>query len=210
MSKITHAKNAHPEWGYLAPAPSLMRATRIALIATAVGATVGCVVVLSLVDRSAGQTSVADRTLVQPMQTAAAPASAPENAQRIQAAGRNESYRKVQVPTANCKVIQQRPASWEQQKKIKHERDSAGGGRYSAIPNEVPPETTACTIGRRNRFAKQDGQEAPRCSALPPARRVAWVCAERALGVNLTLINVGVDLIRMVDAIRPGATVAVR
>ena len=101
---MTYPKNAHPEWGYLAPAPSLMRATRIALIATAVGATVGCVVVLSLVDRSAGQTSVADRTLVQPMQTAAAPASAPENAQRIQAAGRNE-LRKVQVPTANCKVI---------------------------------------------------------------------------------------------------------
>ena len=47
---MTYAKNAHPEWGYLAPAPSLMRATRIALIATAVGATVGCVVVLSLVD----------------------------------------------------------------------------------------------------------------------------------------------------------------
>jgi hypothetical protein len=138
---MTHAKNAHPEWGYLAPAPSLMRATRIALIATAVGATVGCVVVLSLVDRSAGQTSVADRTLVQPMQTAAAPASAPENAQR-QAAGRNES---TKGSGANSQL--QGDSATASQLGAAARKSSTNatvpGAAGIASPNEVPPETTA-------------------------------------------------------------------
>lgn len=45
------AGNFHPEWGYLAPAPSFMRSVRIALVATAIGATAGAVVVVSLMDR---------------------------------------------------------------------------------------------------------------------------------------------------------------
>jgi hypothetical protein len=47
------AGNFSPEWGYLAPAPSFMRTARIVLVATAVGATAGAGVVLSLVDRPA-------------------------------------------------------------------------------------------------------------------------------------------------------------
>lgn len=42
------AGNFHPEWGYLAPAPSFMRTARIVLVATAVGATAGAGVVVSL------------------------------------------------------------------------------------------------------------------------------------------------------------------
>ena len=38
----------HPEWGCLAPAPSLLRTMRIVLVATAVGATAGGGAVLSL------------------------------------------------------------------------------------------------------------------------------------------------------------------
>lgn len=45
------AGNFHPEWGYLAPAPSFMRTARVALVATAIGATAGAVVVVSLVVR---------------------------------------------------------------------------------------------------------------------------------------------------------------
>jgi hypothetical protein len=48
------AGNFSPEWGYLAPAPSFMRTARVVLVATAIGATAGAVVVLSLVDRPAG------------------------------------------------------------------------------------------------------------------------------------------------------------
>jgi hypothetical protein len=46
--------NFSPEWGYLAPAPSILRTVRVVLVATAVGATAGAGVVLSLVDHSAG------------------------------------------------------------------------------------------------------------------------------------------------------------
>jgi hypothetical protein len=55
----------HPEWGCLAPAPSLIRTMRTAFVATAVGAAAGGGLVLSLAAHPAGgQTSVAERTLV--------------------------------------------------------------------------------------------------------------------------------------------------
>jgi hypothetical protein len=45
------AGNFNSEWGYLAPAPSFMRTARVVLVATAIGATAGAAVVLSLIDR---------------------------------------------------------------------------------------------------------------------------------------------------------------
>jgi hypothetical protein len=55
----------HPEWGCLAPAPSVTRTVRSVLVATAVGATAGAGVVFAFVDHSVGeQASVAERTLV--------------------------------------------------------------------------------------------------------------------------------------------------
>jgi hypothetical protein len=44
--------NFHPEWGALAPAPSFMRTARIVAVATAIGATAGAGVVLSLAGSS--------------------------------------------------------------------------------------------------------------------------------------------------------------
>ena len=64
---MPQAMNFHPEWGCLAPAPSFLRTMRTVLVATAVGATAGGGVVLSLVGYSAGQMSVAERTLVRPI-----------------------------------------------------------------------------------------------------------------------------------------------
>ena len=46
--EMRHVMNFHPEWGCLAPAPSLMRTMRTVLVATAVGAVAGGGVVLSL------------------------------------------------------------------------------------------------------------------------------------------------------------------
>jgi hypothetical protein len=75
------AGNFHPEWGYLAPAPNVMRTARIVVVATAIGATAGAAVVLSLAERSApgavadaGKTLVVVHSLVQPAE-AAAPAA---------------------------------------------------------------------------------------------------------------------------------------
>jgi hypothetical protein len=71
------AGNFSPEWGYLAPAPSFMRTARVVLVATAVGATAGAAVVLSLVDRpvAGGEaTAVAAHAIVTSVQAATVPA----------------------------------------------------------------------------------------------------------------------------------------
>jgi pyruvate dehydrogenase E2 component (dihydrolipoamide acetyltransferase) len=77
------AGNFHPEWGYLAPAPNFMRTARIVIVATAIGATAGAAVVLSLAERSApgavadaGKTLVVVHSLVQPAEAAAPVAAA--------------------------------------------------------------------------------------------------------------------------------------
>jgi hypothetical protein len=82
------AGNFNSEWGYLAPAPSFMRTVRVVLVATAIGATAGAAVVISLIDRPAGEgtASLAPRAIVTSAQAAplmavpavaAAPVAAP-------------------------------------------------------------------------------------------------------------------------------------
>jgi hypothetical protein len=76
------AGNFHPEWGYLAPAPSFVRTLRIALVATAIGATAGAAVVVSLMAHPASRTadsSIATHALVTavPAVNSAAAAVAP-------------------------------------------------------------------------------------------------------------------------------------
>ena len=78
------ARSFHPEWGYLAPAASLIHTVRIVLVATAVGAAAGASVVFSLVDRPATETDeipVAARTLARPVRAASAPVSMPQATQ---------------------------------------------------------------------------------------------------------------------------------
>jgi hypothetical protein len=70
---MRHVGNFNPEWGYLAPAPGLLRTARVFLVAAAIGATTSAAVVFSLMDRPAADTTVAARTLV----LSAGPSSAP-------------------------------------------------------------------------------------------------------------------------------------
>lgn len=60
------AGNCHPQWGYLAPAPSFLRGARIVVVAAAVGATAGAAVVVSLLERPGAdaETSIAAHALV--------------------------------------------------------------------------------------------------------------------------------------------------
>ena len=88
---MRYAMNFHPEWGCLAPAPSFLRTMRTVLVATAVGATAGGGVVLSLVGHSAGQTSVAERTLVRPIPAVSTSVSAPQTQLNPQPLNRRES-----------------------------------------------------------------------------------------------------------------------
>lgn len=72
------AGNFHPDWGYLAPAPGFLRTARIALVATAIGATAGAVVVVSLVARPGANdddTSIAAHALVTSAPIVTAPAA---------------------------------------------------------------------------------------------------------------------------------------
>jgi hypothetical protein len=78
---MPQAMNFHPEWGCLAPAPSFLRTMRAVLAATAVGLIAGGGVVFSLAGQSAGQTSVAERTLVRPIPPVSTSVSAPQAAQ---------------------------------------------------------------------------------------------------------------------------------
>ncbi len=73
------AGNFSPEWGYLAPAPSLARTARVVLVATAIGATAGAGVVLSLVERpaEAQKTPIAARAIVTSVRETAVPSVAP-------------------------------------------------------------------------------------------------------------------------------------
>jgi hypothetical protein len=71
--------NFSPEWGYLAPAPSFARTARVVLVATAIGATAGAGVVLSLINRPAEpeKTPIAARAIVTSVRAAAVPSAAP-------------------------------------------------------------------------------------------------------------------------------------
>jgi hypothetical protein len=81
------ADNFNPEWGYLAPRPSFLRSARIALVATAIGATSGGAVVYALLELpSPEQTSVAARTLVHSPESALAGAMAVTAPAPVQAA----------------------------------------------------------------------------------------------------------------------------
>jgi hypothetical protein len=78
---MRHAGNFNPEWGYIAPAPNFLRVARVFVGAAAIGATASAAVVFSLMDRPATETSVAARTLVQPVEPALPTRSAPLMAQ---------------------------------------------------------------------------------------------------------------------------------
>ena len=70
---MRNTANFHPEWGYLAPAPSFMRTVRAVLVATAVGVTVGAGAVFSWTGHQAPEVSVGQRTLVRPVEAESAP-----------------------------------------------------------------------------------------------------------------------------------------
>jgi hypothetical protein len=76
--------NFHPEWGYLAPAPSFIRTMRIVLIATAVGAAIGAGAVFSRIGHP-GESSVAARTLVRPIEAVSPGANTPAQATQANA-----------------------------------------------------------------------------------------------------------------------------
>ena len=46
-SLVPYARNVNPEWGYVAPAPSVMRTARLIAVTAIIGATAGAATVFS-------------------------------------------------------------------------------------------------------------------------------------------------------------------
>src|ERR1700728_2691396 len=92
------AGNFNPEWGYLAPAPSFMRTVRLITVATAIGGAAGAGVVLSVADRPL-ETSGAARTLVRPVDSAAAASLVTVPPQAAVAQARPQAQRDMQSET---------------------------------------------------------------------------------------------------------------
>jgi hypothetical protein len=101
------AGNFNPEWGYLAPAPSFARTARVVLVATAIGATAGAGVVLSLVDRPSEpeKTPVAARAIVPSVRAAAVPSVAPAAPAAMTAPVAMTAPAKLASPPASAAVV---------------------------------------------------------------------------------------------------------
>ena len=106
------AGNFNSEWGYLAPAPSFMRTARVVLVATAIGATAGAAVVVSLIDRPAVErdktASIAAHAIVTSVQ--AAPASATPSPGSAAVAPAAPVSVTTAVPATAAPVAQAQPA----------------------------------------------------------------------------------------------------
>jgi len=160
------AGNFSPEWGYLAPAPSFMRTARIVLVATAVGATAGAGVVLSLSDRPAAEganTSLAAHAIVTSEQAATAPtapvASAPVTAS-------------TQVPLSVVPPLQAKaPAQTPAQAKIPVPAKPTIGGRSTAItaPQIPAGNSPAASAGASDANTVSAPQASPGIAALSEA-----------------------------------------
>lgn len=146
------AGNFNPEWGYLAPAPGFIRTVRIAAVATAVGATAGAAVVLSLVDRPAAEQSVAARTLARPADFAPAripaqavqlqvPTAAPAQA-KADAAGQGQS---ALLSPANAAAITPSVSEIGASSTIQRPASMAAFTEAPAATDAVPPQAVAPT-----------------------------------------------------------------
>jgi hypothetical protein len=111
---MRYAGNFHPEWGYLAPAPSFVRTARVILVAAAIGATAGAGVVFSLVGRADTETSVAARTLARPTEAVSAQLNAAQAAPAGSASGEQDHAPRLlaaDAPRAGAADSESKPSS---------------------------------------------------------------------------------------------------
>jgi hypothetical protein len=194
------AGNFHPEWGHLAPAPSFMRTARIVAVATAIGATAGAAVVLSLAGTSAfppqaeaGTSPVVVHSLVQP--AAAAPSVAllsatPDAAPPPTPSAAMQTYAKPSVqPSA---TLMPAPAAQISAPSVSESRSASTSAAPASVAAlaEIPPVTEASplsgtdqatfapdqtgapsTIGKKQRATDQTTQHGTQPAAVAARRR---------------------------------------
>jgi hypothetical protein len=162
------AGNFHPQWGYLAPAPSFLRGARIALVATAVGAIAGAAVVVSLLERPGADAdnSIAAHTLVTSAPVAAT--APPVSTSGAVASGAPAAPASARAPagTATPQPAQSQPAS-PQPVLVNADAASANSASATAPAPLTHPEAAATAeskpaapakrfAGRRHRTVSND------------------------------------------------------
>ena len=113
---MRYDRNFHPEWGYVAAAPSVMRTARLIAVAAIIGATAGAATVFSLVDRPVAEESVAARTLVTPdpgrpltASTSSVAAQQPTEPQQVKSPAEAENSAEQKAPPASAAGAAARP-----------------------------------------------------------------------------------------------------
>ena len=162
------ARNFHPQWGYLAPAPSFLRSARIVLVATAVGAIAGAAVVVSLVERPGADAdnSLAAHALVTSAPVTAAPPVFATGTPAPIAAAHGSKGLPAQAPAgaATPEPTQSQPAS---AKPVLLNADSATANnapstqpaplaQAAATAESKPAAPAKRSVGRRHRTASND------------------------------------------------------
>jgi hypothetical protein len=154
---MRHAGNFNPEWGYLAPAPNFLRTTRLFVVAAAIGAVASAAVVFSLMNRPAAETSVAARTLVQPVEPAVQARSAPLVAQ-------------LQTPSAPASVSQTQRADISSAM-LPH---GAAVAAHASAASPAASESGAASTAEQRPPVAAALAEVPKIMAeTPPARALA-------------------------------------
>ena len=139
---MRHVGNFNPEWGYLAPAPSLLRTARVLLVATAIGAITSAAVIFSLIDRPAAKTTIAARTLV---------LSAP--ATKLMAQQPTQSVRSSVSPTSGGEAMGLRGAM--------HAGAGPAAERESSAVPTTPSPPVAAALAEAPRMTVMDAPPAP-------------------------------------------------
>jgi hypothetical protein len=172
------AGNFHPEWGYLAPAPSFLRTLRIAVVATAVGATAGAGVVVSLVGRPTapdfGDTSIAARALVTSVQ-AATPQTASPSLVNKPALAQPHVLLQAQVPVplqvqAPVPAVESKMSPPPTGGRARSAGASEAGTTSQALASVVAPAKVAPATATAPPSARQEAAVAP---AAAPAQKKA-------------------------------------
>jgi hypothetical protein len=184
------AGNFHPEWGYLAPTPSFVRTLRIVLVATAIGATAGAGVVVSLLPHRASgasaDSSIAAHALVisapaaaAASQTQTAAVSAQPAAASPQQAGRSGEIDSASANTANAAAVPQsvgaaNAANEAAPAQVAHVEEPAvaapGHEDSAALPEAVPGKKALTKRHRVSNYEAIRRWQAARGEAKKPRR----------------------------------------
>lgn len=134
FDKMRQARHLHPVWGVLAPTPGVVRMVRVLAVFTAIGATAGSGVALSLVKSAPDQAVVAD--------IVAAPVAAPSLLLSAQVKSRNaveNEPARIMSPVVRAKHAA-RLAQAEKKTSKKHHAEpryaARGGRQFSSLMDD--------------------------------------------------------------------------